>query len=156
MQDILTIIKDECYFTNCIYSWIIFPLFLILALFLLRSDKKPRKRWGKILLGFSVPGMLVALISFGIFLYRVFYIKNYMDPVSHVLDSSYYYEIGFGNESITFFGLTALLLPIEGTAALIAGIRCGKTAGILSILLGILSIAGGLFFAYIYVLSMGN
>lgn len=156
MQDILTIIKDECYFTNCIYSWIIFPLFLILALFLLRSDKKPRKRWGKILMGFSVPGMLVALISFGIFLYRVIYIKNYMDPVSHVLDRSYYSEIGFGNESIHFWGLTAVLLPIEGTAALIAGIRCGRISGILSILLGILSIAGSLFFAYVYVLSMGN
>lgn len=156
MQDILTIIKDECYFTNCIYSWIIFPLFLILALFLLRSDKSPRKRWGKILMGFSVPGMLVALISFGIFLYRVIYIKSFMDPVSHVLDRSYYSEIGFGNESIYFFGLTALLLPIEGTAALIAGIRCGRIAGILAAILGILSAAAGIFFVYVFVLSLGN
>ena len=161
MQDILTILDHDIFWQNCRYGWIVFPLFLILAAVMLRTDIKARKRLGKVLLGFSIPGMLVALISFGISLYRFFIMKSYIDPVTHVLNTDVDKVIGLGNESLTIFALSGILMQIEGIAALIAGILmlrkgCGRIAGILAIVLGILSAAAGIFFAYVFVLSLGN
>ena len=81
--------------------------------------------------------------------------------MTHVLNTDVDIVIGLGNESLTIFALSGVLMQIEGIAALIAGILmlrkgCGRIAGILAIVLGILSAAAGIFFAYVFVLSLGN
>ena len=153
METLSSVMEWDIVFENCWWMWIICPLFFAIALVMRRSEDRTRKICGNVLLGFSIPGVLAALVGFGLFLYSF---------ATHILN---YIQLGDGfcdleNSSLFSYPLMILLFPLQGIASVITGGKVlskgsGKAIGTIAVIMGIALIAAAIYIAagYLHMLA---
>lgn len=140
--EIADIILEQSY-----VMWIIYGSFFVLALFVRKKNNKTRLHTGSVLLGFSIPGMLVSLACAGDFVYvMAVCIKAGSSLGKNKFLSDYpgIRELQYNCQGLplTCFILSPILFGILAIVAVICGIvilkkRAGKSAGLITLIYGI-------------------
>ena len=146
-------------FDNCWWSWIICAAAFAVALVMRRSTDLSRRRSGTVLTVFSIPSLLTALASFGLFIYMFFHILSTVNPETHIVNDIKLRDDfnDIENSSLSFLFLLLFMFPIQGIAAIITGSRVlkkgsGKAIGIAAVATGILLLAAAV---CIFICMMG-
>lgn len=144
-------------FDNSWIPWIVFTFFFIVALITRRTDNRIRRRTGNILLGVSIPGMLIVLVSLLMFIFNFFWILGHINFDTGSTGGLGEWHEDFENFSIYFFLIPILLFPIQGITSLISGIHIlrrgtGKVIAVVLIIIGIALTALTIYFlrAFLY------
>ena len=163
MESIKTVMDWEIISDNSLIMWIVYGLSFILALIMMRTKDKIRRKAGIVLLIESVPGLLIALFCFGLFVYIFFYLLMITDPVTHQLNDlklmRNYYELD--NTPITFLCLSIFLFPLNALFQIITGAivikKCKNCkSGYVSLIFGILLIIGSILFTLALLAGLGT
>ena len=64
--------------SNSLYMWLVYISFFILALIVRKQDDKTRRITGGVMIASSIPGMLISVFCFGLFLYAMFTYRSEM------------------------------------------------------------------------------
>lgn len=157
MEIIRTIMAFDIIFDNSWIPWIVFTSFFIVAIITRRTDNKIRRKTGNILLGMSIPGMLIVLVSLLMFIFNFFWILGHINFDTGSTGGLGNWHEDFENFSICFFLFPILLFPIQGITSLISGIhilRRGivKVIAVILIFMGISLVALGIYYlrAFMY------
>ena len=126
--------------------WIVYISFFALALVVRKKINKTRLHTGSVMLGFSIPGMLVSATCVGIFCYVMGiclregakgehkYLPDY-PAVRAIQFSCQEWPLAFLVFSPVLFGILSLVAIICGIVILAK--RAGKAAGIITLIYGI-------------------
>lgn len=148
---------------NSLIMWIVYGLSFILALIMMRTKDKIRRKAGIVLLIESVPGILIAVFCFGLFVFMFFHLLIHTDPVTHQVNDlklvNNYIELE--NTPITFLCLSIFLFPLNALFQIITGTIVIKKCrdckiGYVSLIFGILLIIGGILFTLALLAGLGT
>ena len=119
-------------------------LFVTLVIYIRKTDDRSRKKLGNVMLGFSVPDMLVVFAD--IVLFILSFARGYSNLKASNGFSTHENDnmrlIGYNGNSVGLILLDLPIILIMGIAALVIGIiilkkDLGKPAGVLSVILGL-------------------
>lgn len=131
---------------NSIPMWIVYIVFFVLALFVRKKGDKTRRRTGNVLIGTSIPGLLISASLLGVFFYVM--LKTYSVMSSNNLrsihdmpDYSRLHELANGFP-ITCIFFSLIIFAVMSVVATVCGIvilarRSGKASGIITLIYGI-------------------
>ncbi|MBO4449510.1 MAG: hypothetical protein J5777_02900 [Clostridiales bacterium] len=130
---------------NSLYMWLVYISFFILALIVRKKDDRTRKITGNIMIASSVPGMMISVFCFGLFLYAMITCYNVMasGKVKSVYDSPKLTELMRVCNAlpVDLLLLSVAIFAVLAITALVCGIviikRSKKKAvGIVSVIYG--------------------
>ena len=130
---------------NSIPMWIVYIGFFVLALFVRKKGDKTRRRTGNVLIGTSIPGLLISASLLCVFSYIM--LKTYSVMSSNGFRSVYdmpdyarLHELANGYP-ITCILFSLIIIAVMSVVAAVCGIvilarRAGKAAGIVTLVFG--------------------
>lgn len=131
---------------NSRLMWIVYISFFILAVIVRKSENKTRHTVGSVMLGASMPGLLISIGCLGLFVYsmaqcyKVILSKEYYNigdspVVRNVQEMCNSVPVTFMLLSIALFFILALISII--CAIVLLGKKAGKGAGVITLLYGL-------------------
>ena len=164
MENIREAMEWDIIFDNCWWQWLIFVTFFVLAFIMRHSKDKLRRRSGTVLISLGIPGMLLTVISLGMFIFHLSLLLRLTDPVTHVLDDIALHDMfgydyyRFVNLPYSFIPFSLLLIAIQSIASMVTGISVlrngkGKAIGIVTVFFGIAFLVFSVVFMGLFIRS---
>lgn len=131
---------------NSRLMWIVYISFFVIALKIRKKEIKTRRRVGALMIGASIPGLLISAACLGLFVYAMikcylvaaskeFYVLGDSPVVRHVQGMCNSVPVTCLVLSVVLFYILALIASISGI--IILARRAGKGAGFFTLIYGI-------------------